>query len=150
MAVVARRQALERAGLVHPSPEQVTAAAFARHPEFFLALDKVQVKYEMLRAHVVDGLSVVAAAERHGYSRASFYLVQHAFEQAGMVGLIDERPGRRGPLKLSGEVTAFMRSRLRERPHASGAELAGDIERVLGVKLHRRTVERAARALAVR
>ena len=43
-----------------------------------------------------------------------------------------------------------MRSRLRERPHASGAELAGDIERVLGVKLHRRTVERAARALAVR
>jgi transposase len=150
MAMTSRRQALLEAGLVHPTPEQVTAVAFKEHPEFFLALDKVQVKYEMLRAHVVDGLSVVAAAERHGYSRASFYLVQHAFERAGMAGLIDERPGRRGPLKLSAEVLAFLGRRARERPEASGAELAEDVERVLGVRLHRRTVERAVRALGPR
>ena len=150
MAVTLRRRALLEAGLVHPTPEQVTAVAFKAHPEFFLALDKVQVKYEMLRAHVVDGLSVVSAAERHGYSRASFYLVQHAFEESGMVGLIDERPGRRGPLKLSQEVLAFLRTSARERPEASGAELAGDVERALGVKLHRRTVERAVRALGLR
>ena len=150
MAVTLRRRALLEAGLVHPTPDQVTAVAFKAHPEFFLALDKVQVKYEMLRAHVVDGLSVVAAAERHGYSRASFYLVQHAFEESGMVGLIDERPGRRGPLKLSAEVVAFLRACARERPEASGAELAGEVERALGVRLHRRTVERAVRALGLR
>jgi transposase len=106
----------------------------------------VQVKYEMLRAHLVDGETVTAAAAAHGYSRASFYLVARAFEEAGMVGLLDERPGRRGPVKLSPEVLAFLDARQRERPGASGAELADELERVLGVRLHRRTVERALRA----
>jgi transposase len=137
---------LEAAGLLHPAPEAVTAAVFVEHPEFFAAFDKVQVKYEMLRAHLVEGESVTAAAAAHGYSRASFYLVARAFEEAGMVGLLDERPGRRGPVKLSAEVLAFLETRRRERPGASGAELADELERALGVRLHRRTVERALRA----
>jgi transposase len=141
----ARRRALEQAGLLHPAPEAVTAPAFVEHPEFFAAFDKVQVKYEMLRAHLVDGETVTAAAAAHGYSRASFYLVARAFEEAGMVGLLDERPGRRGPVKLSAEVLAFLEARRRERPGASGAELADELERALGVSLHRRTVERALR-----
>jgi transposase len=141
----ARRRALEAAGLLHPAPETVTAPVFAERAEFFAAFDKVQVKYEMLRAHLVEGESVTAAAAAHGYSRASFYLVARAFEEAGMVGLLDERPGRRGPVKLSAEVLAFLEARRRERPGASGAELAGELERGLGVRLHRRTVERALR-----
>jgi transposase len=142
----ARQRALAAAGLLHPAPEAVTAAVFGEHPEFFATFDKVQVKYEMLRAHLVQGESVTAAAASHGYSRASFYLVARAFEQAGMVGLLDERPGRRGPVKLSAEVLAFLEARRRERPGASGAELADELERALGVRLHRRTVERALRA----
>lgn len=143
MAERARQRALEAAGLLHPTPEAVTAAAFVEHPEFFATFDKVQVKYEMLRAHLVEGETVTAAASAHGYSRASFYLVARAFEDAGMVGLLDERPGRRGPVKLSAEVLAFLEARRRERPGASGAELADELERALGVRLHRRTVERA-------
>jgi transposase len=143
VAASARYRALERAGLLHPAPEAVTAEAFASEPEFFAAFDKVQVKYEMLRAHVVDGQTATATAAAHGYSRASFYLVAGAFERSGMVGLLDERPGRRGPLKLSPEVIGFLVQRRRERPDASGAELAGELERALGVRLHRRTVERA-------
>ena len=96
MAERARERALEAAGLLHPAPEAVTAPVFVEHPEFFAAFDKVQVKYEMLRAHLVEGESVTAAAAAHGYSRASFYLVARAFEQAGMVGLLDERPGGAG------------------------------------------------------
>jgi transposase len=142
----ARRRALEAAGLLHPAPEAVTAAVFVEHPEFFAAFDKVQVKYEMLRAHLVEGETVTAAAASHGYSRASFYLVVRAFEEAGMVGLLDERPGRRGPVKLSPDVLAFLAARRRERPGASGAELADELERALGLRLHRRTVERALRA----
>jgi transposase len=143
MPLAARRRALAEAGLLHPAPDAVTAELFATHPEFFAAFDKVQVKYEMLRAHVRDGRSAAAAAGEHGYSRASFYLAAAAFEQGGMVGLLDERPGRRGPLKLSPEVVAFLRARRRERPDASGAELAAELERALGVSLHRRTVEKA-------
>jgi len=143
MAASARYRALEAAGLVHPAPEAVVSEPFGSHPEFFASFDKVQVKYEMLRAHVLDGDSATAAARAHGYSRASFYLVAAGFEQSGMVGLLDERPGRRGPLKLSPEVLAFLEARRRGRPGASGAELASELETALGVRLHRRTLEKA-------
>jgi len=143
MADTARYRALEQAGLLHPGAEEVRAEPFRAHPEFFASFDKVQVKYEMLRAHVLDGRTATAAAQAHGYSRAAFYLVAAAFERSGMVGLLDERPGRRGPLKLSPEVLAFLEARRRERPGASGAELATELEAALGVRLHRRTVERA-------
>jgi transposase len=142
----ARYRALAQAGLVHAAPEAVSAAPFRSRPEFFAAYDKVQVKYEMLRAHALDGVTATAAAAAHGYSRASFYLVAASFEQAGMVGLLDERPGRRGPLKLSPEVLAFLEAQRLARPQASGAELARELEQALGVRLHRRTVERALAA----
>ena len=55
MAESARYRALEQAGLLHPGAEAVAAESFRVHPEFFASFDKVQVKYEMLRAHVLDG-----------------------------------------------------------------------------------------------
>ena len=78
----------------------MTAALFTAGG-FFLAADKVQVKYEMLRAQLVEGVPVTDAAAAHGYSRAGFYLVAAAFEQAGMSGLLDDKRGRRGPVKLT-------------------------------------------------
>jgi hypothetical protein len=86
-ATSARRRALEAAGLVHPNAAGVTAALFDGTRPFFLAADKVQVKYEMLRAHVVDGQRVGTAAAEHGSSRAAFYLVAAAFDERGMLGL---------------------------------------------------------------
>ena len=100
MSEASRLAALEQAGLMHPRAEAVTAALFSSGG-FFLAADKVQVKYEMLRAHLAEHVPVTAAAAAHGYSRAAFYLVAAAFEQAGMAGLLDERRGRRGPVKLA-------------------------------------------------
>jgi transposase len=137
-----REAALEQAGLLHPAPEAVTAPAFVERPDFFAAVDKVQVKYEMLRAHLLDGVSVTAAAAGHGYSRAGFYLVAAAFEQAGMSGLLDEKRGRRGPVKLTAPIVEFLQSAPTAR---SGAELAAEVTDRFGVDLHRRTVERARR-----
>jgi len=142
MTAAARRAALEAAGLVHANPEAVTAGLFDGGDPFFLAEDKVQVKYEMLRAHVVDGETVRSAAATHGYSRASFYLVAASFAEAGMTGLLDERRGRRGPLKLGPEVLEFITG---ADPARSGAELAEAVASQFGVSLHRRTVERARR-----
>ena len=142
MSLATRRRVLEQVGLLHPRPEAVSAPLFDGRESFFLDLDKVQVKYEMLRAHVLDGLSATAAAEQHGYSRAAFYLITAAFGEAGMRGLLDERRGRRGPLKLTPEVVAFLAAADRT---VSGAELAAEIERRFGVSLHRRTIERARR-----
>ena len=140
MSGSSRRRALEAAGLLHPNADAVTASLFVDDAEFFLADDKVQVKYEMLRAHVVDGMSVTASADSHGYSRAAFYLIAAAYAEAGMSGLIDERRGRRGPLKLTDEIAGFITA---ADPIRSGAELAGEIAVRFGVVLHRRTVERA-------
>src|SRR5436190_10955288 len=105
-----RMRALGESGLLHPNPDAVYAPLFTTGAGFFLAADKVQVKYEMLRAHLVDGVPVIEAAAVHGYSRAAFYLVSASFEQLGMAGLLDERRGRRGPVKLAPEIVEFIRA----------------------------------------
>ena len=137
MSTQSRMEALERAGLVHPRPAAVTAGLFCSEHPFFLAADKVQVKYEMLRAVAVDGESVVAAAGAHGYSRAEYYLVVAAFGERGMAGLVDERRGQHAPL----------RSRRGHdlHPEAALSELAREVEGRFGVCLHRRTAELARR-----
>jgi transposase len=132
-----RVRALVEADLVHSSPESVTSELFTAPGDFFLAVDKVQVKYEMLRARLVEGMPVAEAAAAHGYSRAAFYLVAAAFDQSGMAGLIDERRGRRGPVKLRPEIVDFIRAE-----GGSGAQIAEQVADRFGVRLHRRTIER--------
>jgi len=141
MSEQSRRQTLTQNGLVHPRAADVIAPLFA-DGGFFLAVDKVQVKYEMLRAHLVEGWTVTDAAATHGYSRAGFYLVRAAFEQAGMSGLLDDKRGRRGPVKLTAQIVSFLKS---APPDASGAALVAEVADRFGVALHRRTVERARR-----
>jgi len=138
MSEADRPRALGESGLLHPHPETVAAPLFAAGAGFFLAADKVQVKYEMLRAHLVDQLPVTEAAATHGYSRAAFYLVSASFDQLGMAGLLDERRGRRGPVKVTPEIVAFIRS----AAPGSGAQIAAQVTDRFGVRLHRRTVER--------
>jgi transposase len=132
-----RLRALTEAGLLHPNPDGVLAPLFTGGSGFFLASDKVQVKYEMLRARIVEHMPVSEAAAEHGYSRAAFYLVAAAFEESGMAGLLDERRGRRGPVKLRPEIVEFIRA-----DSGSGAQIAELVADRFGVRLHRRTVER--------
>jgi hypothetical protein len=111
-------------GLLHPNPRAVQAPLFSAGADFFLAADKVQVKYEMLRAHLIDGQPATDAAAAHGYSRAAFYLVSAVFGQHGMAGLLDERRGRRGPVKLHPEVAHPHRGRgFRRRDRRPGGEV---------------------------
>jgi transposase len=132
-----RLRALTEAGLLHPNPDAVLAPLFAGGSGFFLTSDKVQVKYEMLRARLVEGVPVAEAAGTHGYSRAAYYLVAAAFDQSGMAGLLDERRGRRGPVKLRPEIVDFIRAE-----GGSGAQIAEQVADRFGVLLHRRTIER--------
>ena len=71
MSDTTRLAALTEAGLLHPNPDAVFAPLFTGGSGFFLAADKVQVKYEMLRARLVEGVPVAEAAAAHGYSRAA-------------------------------------------------------------------------------
>jgi hypothetical protein len=101
-----KRRFLEEAGALHRHPDRVRAEPFRRH-RFFDPLDKVQVKYEMLRACAVDGRSVVAVAHEFGFSRETYYTMLAAFEDFGVVGLADGKRGRPGPLKLTDEAVRW-------------------------------------------
>jgi hypothetical protein len=59
-----------------------------------------------------------------------------------MLGLLDERRGRKGPLKLSPEIVEFLRS---AEAATSAPDLVSRAEERFGVTLHRRTVERVRR-----
>ena len=139
-----KRAFLEAAGALNSSPERVRDEKFqGAEGEFFDRQDKVQVKYEMLRAHAVDGESVTEAAERFGYSRESFYQSHKRLRRDGLVGLADRKKGRQGPEKLTPEILEFLGERKSQEPTLSGARLAALVQKRYGVSLHRRTVERA-------
>jgi len=136
-----KRRFLQEAGALHPHPERVQAQPFLRH-RFFDPLDKVQVKYEMLRSHEVDRESIVAVAAAFGFSRETYYATLAAFRQRGVPGLVDGKPGRPGPLKLTDEVARWVLDLHAREPELSGRQLSERLEQDLGIELHRRTVER--------
>jgi len=136
-----KRAFLESAGALHRHPERVRAEVFERH-RFFDPLDKVQVKYEMLRAQAVEGETVVDASEAFGYSRQTFYTARDEFEASGVLGLAEEKRGRRGPLKLTPEAIEWVEALAAERPDLSGREIAERLAEEWGIVVHRRTIER--------
>lgn len=55
--------------------------------------NEVQRKYEMLRAHEVDGLTIKQAAKAYGYSPSLFKKAKKAFEKEGIQGLTAKKRG---------------------------------------------------------
>jgi transposase len=127
---------------LNPRPEAVTDAQFGSS-EFLDARDLVQVKYEMVRRARVDGEPVSRAAEAFGLSRPSFYAAQAALDQGGLAALVPARPGPRAAHKMTVEVVAFARERLAADPRLSSQALVELIAERFGVRVHRRSVERA-------
>jgi len=137
-----KRRALQQEGTLHPRGSRVRAQLFWEHPRFFDARDELQVKYEMLRAHFVDGQPVTQVCATFGYSRQTFYVLQRRLARRGIVGLRDGRPGRVGPTKCTPDVVAFLQAQRVADPAIAPADLVARLARERGVRLHRRTVER--------
>ncbi len=135
--------ALREARALNPRPEAVTDEAFAAE-EFLDSRDLVQVKYEMVRRVRVEGKGVSATAARFGFSRPSWYAAARALDAAGMPGLLPERPGPRRAHKLTAEIVAFAAAALDEDPSLRSGELAGRVEEAFGIRVHPRSIERAA------
>ena len=81
--------------------------AFARH-EFFDRRDRVQVKYEMLRRHRVDGRPVTDVAAAFGVSRQAFYTADAAFTAGGIPGLLPRPRGPQRAHKCTDEILDFV------------------------------------------
>src|SRR6266536_2535593 len=120
--------ALREARCLNPHPELVSDERFLAG-EFFDARDVVQVKYEMVRAVLVDGEPVTQAAAAFGYS--------------GLEGLVAAKPGPRAGHRLTSEVLAWAEQQLASDPALKPAALAGPIEQHFGVRVHPRSIERA-------
>lgn len=135
-------QALRAQRSLNPRPEAVSDERFSGSG-FFDARDVVQVKYEMVRRVRVDGDPVSGAAAAFGFSRPSFYEARRALDAGGLAALVPARPGPRRASKLTGKVVAFARERLAADPALGSADLAGLIAERFGVRVHRRSVERA-------
>ena len=142
MASAEKRKALRAQGTLNPEPSGVVAEPFRTHPGFFDAEDKLQVRYELLRAPAQGDMTVAEACRAFGVSRQTFYTLRRAFEARGVAGLTEAKRGRKGPLKASVEVVEFVRAAKASDSTASGAELARRVEERFGIGLHRRTVER--------
>jgi transposase len=137
-----RLRHLKQAGLLHRNPEQVRDPLFTEHPDFFDPHDLLQVRYEAVRAHLVDGDQVVRICRRFGTSRQTFYAILEKFVEKGSSGLLPDRPGPKGPSKLSVSLLRFARTQYDRQPEASGAALAARIEAKFGISIHKRTIER--------
>lgn len=140
MTTPAKKKALLASGTLNPHPEAVRSDLFKM--DFFDASDRAQVKYEMLRAHSVDGDPVAEACRQFSFSRESFYQIQQAFCELGFISFLPGKPGRKGPVKLKGEVLEFALVKKKENPDIDPAELAALIKERYGVEIHRTTVMR--------
>jgi len=114
---------------------------FQQQSDFFSPLDRGQVKYEMLRAHSLEGHFITKVCKEFGYSRESFYLALEAFRREGIAGLVNKPKGKNKPDKVTPEIIGYVIYQ-RAKLGLSGAAIAKDIFREFNLKLHKRTVER--------
>jgi transposase len=137
-----KSEALRQDRALNPNPAAVRDALFASNP-FFDARDLVQVRYEMVRRHQVDGVAISEAAATFGVSRPTFYKAQSALQTAGLPGLLPSRRGPKGGHKISPEVIAFVADLKAATPEITTSQCLEAIEARFGTKVHRRSLERA-------
>ena len=132
--------ALQRNGTFNKRAEAVQDPLFVEN-DFFDPQDLLQVKYEMLRRAGKDGQSITEVCSRFGFSRLSFYRLQAAFRQSGIAGLLSRKRGPRQAHKLSDEVMDFVE---KAKAEGQGTEAVKRlIEDRFGIRVHRRSIERA-------
>jgi transposase len=134
--------ALRAAGALHPHPETVQDEVFATEA-FFDRRDRVQVKYEMLRRHRVDGKSVAGVARSFGVSRQAFYKADAAFAAQGIPGLLPRQRGPKHSHKCTDKILDFAERWREKAAPPESLSLVEAIERQFGVRIHPRSLARA-------
>lgn len=138
----AKAAALARDGALNPHPEAVRDPLFSDNP-FFDPRDLVQVRYEMVRRHQVDSLPISDVADVFGVSRPTFYKAQSALADHGLAGLAPQRRGPKDGHKISAEVLAHVDALKAATPDLTMPQCVGAIASRFGVRVHRRSLERA-------
>jgi len=138
----AKHQLLNEQNVLYKKADTVTDELF-QTLDFFDSHDLIQVKYEMVRRVQKEGWSVTRAAAAFGFSRISYYTIQHALETHGLMGLMPKKRGPKQPTKITDEVLKFIEQLLEQDLALSSQKLQALIATELGVEVHKRTIERA-------
>jgi transposase len=138
----AKLQALKEGGTANPHAQDVKDDAFAEN-DFFDPRDLVQVRYEMLRRVRKEGHTVTRAIALFGVSRPTFYKAQRDFDKRGLIGLLPDKRGPRGPHKIKPEVSRFIEETIAAEASVDAEELVARIAKRFGLTVHQRTVQRA-------
>jgi transposase len=134
---------LRAAGALHPRAKSVRDEAFLGDQEFFDPRDRVQVKYEMLRRHRVEGRPVSRVASAFGVSRQAFYLADRAFEGQGLPGLLPRPRGPKRNHKCTDEVLDFVEQRQAREGAKEEMSLVEAVRRRFGLTINPRSLDRA-------
>jgi transposase len=137
-----KSQALARDGVLNPNPEAISDPLFSSNP-FFDPKDLVQVRYEMVRRHDAGGVSISEAAASFGVSRPTFYKAQSTLATSGLAGLVPRARGPKDGHKISAKVVAFVIDLKTGQPELTTPQCLAAIEAQFGLKVHRRSLERA-------
>ena len=133
---------LKRTGTLNPRPDSVSDTLFQENP-FFDPKDLLQVRYEMLRRHSVERVSIVDVATKFGVSRPTVYQAQAAFQQAGLIGLLPKHRGPKEGHKLSTNVIEYVRALRTAEPGLTTIACVQTVRQKFGITVHRRSLERA-------
>jgi transposase len=137
----AKRAALQATGTLNPHPETVADPLF-RAGGFFDPRDLLQVRYEMVRRHRVEGLPVTTAAAVFGVSLPTAYQAQALFDAGGLAGLLPKRRGPKQGHKLTPQVIAYIDRRRQEQADVRMSQLVIELNETFGLAIHRRSLER--------
>ena len=133
---------LKRNGTLNPHPDTITDRLFQENP-FVDRRDLLQVRYEMLRRHTAENISILDAAAAFGVSRPTFYQAQAAFNQSGLAGLLPGPRGPKGGHKVTAEVLDYVKTLRAEDPRVTTVQCVQAVQQRFGITIHRRSLERA-------
>lgn len=132
---------LQDHGVLNPRPERVQDELFLAN-EFFDPRDLLQVRYEMIRRHQIDKVSVLDTSKQFGVSRVTFYQITGSYDRLGLMGLVPQKPGPKSPTKCTDEIIEFVKQQRSQQPDIAWEILIQEVYEEFGVSLHRRTIER--------
>lgn len=105
--------------------------------------DLLQVRYEMLRRHTAENMSILDAAATFGVSRPTFYQAQSAFNRSGLAGLLPRPRGPKGGHKVTAEVLDYVANLRAADPSLTTVQCVQAVQQRFGITIHRRSLERA-------
>ena len=96
----------------------------------------------MLRAVMLNEMTVTEASRQFGFSRAAYYKVEKGFDAAGVNGLFLQKTGPKAAVKATEEILRFADGLREADPGITNDRIIEEIQAQKGITLHKRSLQR--------